>query len=230
MPCYQQNTLTYAGLNRRTQTGYATEADCLNACKEGACCESNGTCSVKPQCQCQGIGQTFKGVGTTCDPKSCGVCGTCFQTFGSVPTHVSVRLSGTITMSPWSPSFQCVSPGCNELVYEFDDQVTLALTQTSPDWCLVGSYLRQEPTYMRVVFNMVWKGPGGGGFSAEDSWLFVQRGHPCQVACAYAGVDIRQSQNNCNRSWWEMRSFPLSIAIDSGASVSGAAYIVGFQT
>lgn len=44
---------------------YATEADCLQACKEGACCEGS-TCSVKPQCQCQGAGKTFKGVGTTC--------------------------------------------------------------------------------------------------------------------------------------------------------------------
>jgi hypothetical protein len=44
---------------------FRTEADCLNACKEGACCEGT-TCTVKPQCQCQGAGKTFKGVGTTC--------------------------------------------------------------------------------------------------------------------------------------------------------------------
>ena len=50
---------------------YKTEAQCLQACKEGACCEGT-TCSVRPQCQCQGTGQTFKGVGTTCDPNPCG--------------------------------------------------------------------------------------------------------------------------------------------------------------
>jgi hypothetical protein len=44
---------------------YTTEADCLQACKEGACCEGTA-CTVKPQCQCQGTGKTFKGVGTTC--------------------------------------------------------------------------------------------------------------------------------------------------------------------
>jgi hypothetical protein len=52
---------------------YATEAACLEACKEGACCEGT-TCSVKPQCQCQGAGETFKGVGTTCNPDPCKCC------------------------------------------------------------------------------------------------------------------------------------------------------------
>lgn len=70
MPCYQQTAATYLGLDRRTPTSYATEADCLNACKEGACCEG-GTCSVKPQCQCQGAGKVFKGLGTVCSPDPC---------------------------------------------------------------------------------------------------------------------------------------------------------------
>jgi hypothetical protein len=47
------------------RTGFATEAECNQACKEGACCEGT-TCSVKPQCQCQGAGRVFRGVGTTC--------------------------------------------------------------------------------------------------------------------------------------------------------------------
>jgi hypothetical protein len=52
---------------------YATEAACLEACKEGACCEGT-TCSVKPQCQCQGAGKTFNGVGTVCSPNPCLRC------------------------------------------------------------------------------------------------------------------------------------------------------------
>lgn len=74
MPCYQQNTLTYAGLNRRTQTGYATEADCLNACKEGVCCIGS-ECTAKPGCQCTGVGSRFVGVGTTCGGCCTGPCG-----------------------------------------------------------------------------------------------------------------------------------------------------------
>lgn len=66
MPCSQLNSAPSPGA-----VSYATEADCLQACKEGACCESNGTCNVRPQCQCQGAGQTFKGVGTVCSPNPC---------------------------------------------------------------------------------------------------------------------------------------------------------------
>lgn len=50
MPCYQPSTLP-PGFTTTGRTGYATEAECLQACKEGACCEGT-TCSVKPACQC----------------------------------------------------------------------------------------------------------------------------------------------------------------------------------
>ena len=72
MPCFKSSTNGGAtGVGPPSGGGFTTEADCLNACKEGACCESNGTCSVKPQCQCQETGQTFRGVGTTCTPNPC---------------------------------------------------------------------------------------------------------------------------------------------------------------
>ena len=73
MPCFQSSA-PYQGFGP-TSGPHATEADCLNACKEGACCESNGTCNVRPQCQCQGAGQTFQGIGTVCSPSPCP-CGT----------------------------------------------------------------------------------------------------------------------------------------------------------
>jgi hypothetical protein len=70
MTCRQQQT--YAGQTPFSGS-HATEADCLAACKEGACCEGT-TCSVKPQCQCQGTGKVFKGVGTTCESVSGACC------------------------------------------------------------------------------------------------------------------------------------------------------------
>jgi hypothetical protein len=70
MPCYQSTSLP-SGVTTTGRTAYTTEAECLQACKEGACCEGT-TCSVKPQCQCQGTGKTFKGVGTTCSQPSIG--------------------------------------------------------------------------------------------------------------------------------------------------------------
>ena len=70
MPCRQVST--YNG-TAATSGAYRTEAECLQACQEGACCEGT-TCSVKPACQCQGTGKTFKGVGTVCTPNPCLCC------------------------------------------------------------------------------------------------------------------------------------------------------------
>jgi hypothetical protein len=39
----------------------------------GACCEGTA-CTVKPECECQEAGQTFQGVGTTCDSISGACC------------------------------------------------------------------------------------------------------------------------------------------------------------
>jgi hypothetical protein len=72
MPCYQPSSLP-SGVTTTGRTSYRTEAECNQACKEGACCEGT-TCAVKPQCQCQGAGKVFKGVGTVCTPNPCGCC------------------------------------------------------------------------------------------------------------------------------------------------------------
>jgi hypothetical protein len=48
---------------------------------EGACCEGT-SCSVKPQCHCQGAGKTFNGVGTACTTGAC----LCCNSDGSVKT------------------------------------------------------------------------------------------------------------------------------------------------
>lgn len=92
MPC-QQITNTGVDYNPplATRSGpFTSEADCLNACKEGACCESNGTCNVRPQCQCQGAGQTFQGIGTVCSPNPCG-CPCVGPPFFDTPGNSSLR-------------------------------------------------------------------------------------------------------------------------------------------
>ena len=89
MPCYQSTNLP-GGFSTTGRTSYRTEADCLQACREGACCEGT-TCSVKPQCQCQGAGKVFKGVGTTCSPNPCE----CYCESGSpFPESIYAVLSG----------------------------------------------------------------------------------------------------------------------------------------
>jgi hypothetical protein len=82
MPCYQSNNLP-SGVTTTGRTSYATEAECNQACKEGACCEGT-TCSDKPACQCQGAGKVFKGVGTVC---VAGIC--CCSSRSSVTVTVS---------------------------------------------------------------------------------------------------------------------------------------------
>ena len=51
MPCYQSTSLPF-GVTTTGRNSYTTQADCNQACGEGACCEGP-TCRVKPQCQCQ---------------------------------------------------------------------------------------------------------------------------------------------------------------------------------
>lgn len=75
MACAQSSTLVSSGVTRTPNSGaFSTLADCLNACKEGACCDG-ATCSIKPRCQCQGAGQTFKGIGVSCTDSMCLPCG-----------------------------------------------------------------------------------------------------------------------------------------------------------
>lgn len=71
---------------------YQTLSECLQACKEGACCEGT-TCTVKPQCQCQGSGTVFKGAGTTCSPSPCTVC-VCRQAIENPENVAFPSLSG----------------------------------------------------------------------------------------------------------------------------------------
>lgn len=91
MPCYKINTAP-SGYGQIGTTGYATEAECLEACGEGACCDGT-TCSVKPQCQCNAAaGEVFKGVGTVCSPNPCLICG-CVTT-PQLPASMLVEFSG----------------------------------------------------------------------------------------------------------------------------------------
>jgi hypothetical protein len=103
MPCYQSTNLP-SGVTTTGRTSYKTEADCNQACKEGACCEGT-TCSVKPQCQCQGTGQVFKGVGTVCSPNPCLCCNN-----GAIhPSSLIVEITSVSWVSgTYSLSFQLV--------------------------------------------------------------------------------------------------------------------------
>ena len=65
-------------------------ADGCECCNAGACCEGT-SCSVKPQSQCQGTGNTFMGLGTTCSADRCLVCGCVSRS--SAPQKLYARFS-----------------------------------------------------------------------------------------------------------------------------------------
>jgi len=97
MPCRQASTFNGTAASSGS---YATEAECNQACKDGACCEGT-SCTVKPQCQCQGTGKTFKGVGTVCADVSCGCCGNGESIAGKSATlYVS---TDSIPTAKWCP-------------------------------------------------------------------------------------------------------------------------------
>jgi len=71
MPCFSTGTIGGApGIGPADGNGFATEAECLEQCVEGACCE-NGTCTIKPRCQCNAPGAVFAGNGVPCSPDPC---------------------------------------------------------------------------------------------------------------------------------------------------------------
>ena len=92
MPCFQQASrpwpYSYSQNQAASSGAYKTEAECLEACKDGACCEG-ATCSIKPQCQCQGTGKVFKGVGTTCNPNPCTGKYCVFESYQTAPRHIA---------------------------------------------------------------------------------------------------------------------------------------------
>jgi hypothetical protein len=131
MPCIQitNQAATYTSSSECPSSGpfssgaFASEAECLEACKLGACCQSNNTCVVKPQCQCQGNGQTFRGVGVLCSPNPCvNVCTDCCPSFLSTGGRKSIGLSVSLV---WSTT-------CN------GQQYSEAFSQVIPAYSIIG--------------------------------------------------------------------------------------------
>jgi hypothetical protein len=151
MPCYQSTNLP-GGFSTTGRTSYATEADCLQACKEGACCEGT-SCTVKPQCQCQGTGKVFKGVGTVCEPGTCLCCNTdgtpkqsgdcatvspcwclCGEGSAAYPRFVNVSISFTYTVYRFVSQFPLVIESKEKTVSGATFTMTLA-GEPSRDQC-----------------------------------------------------------------------------------------------
>jgi hypothetical protein len=92
MPCRQVSTFNGTAASSGS---YRTEAECNQACKEGACCEGT-TCTVKPQCQCVPSG-------VCCGPDTVDVSGTSAPRCRSESESQCIQRGGT-----WVVGGNCV--------------------------------------------------------------------------------------------------------------------------
>lgn len=173
MPCSKTST-PVSGYDTWTQSTksyfpsgpYATEAECLQACKEGACCEGT-TCSVKPQCQCQGTGKVFKGVGTVCASVSCGCCGNGEQLpLGAAGVYVArtldVEAYSACACAPFQPP-PTVDTRCRDQTALFSQQGNSSacsrfVSGNTPDYGQVtgGVYLSVAQSSCSMQVNIGW--------------------------------------------------------------------------
>ncbi len=105
MACYQIKNLP-DNFSATGRSVYRTEADCLKACAEGACCEADGSCSIKQQCECD----TENGAVFAGDGEACAACESCPDLGGSD----SQIYNGTTLKATFSP----LSFAAEQMYYE----------------------------------------------------------------------------------------------------------------
>lgn len=143
---------------------YRTEAECLQACRDGACCEGT-TCSVKPQCQCQGDDKKFQGIGTVCAADTCQFCFVngfpkpgsgvsrcycyCRVNGGTIPQFVNVTInwSFSATRIPYGSTTPEPVPSCTR---SGTITATLARQGAFPNGC--PTFLLVTPDYRIEAF------------------------------------------------------------------------------
>jgi hypothetical protein len=171
MTCYQSTNLP-GGVTTTGRTSYATEAECNQACKEGACCEGT-VCSVKPQCQCQGDDKRFQGIGTVCAADTCQLCTPqgfpkpnsgvsrchCYCTVngGTFPQFVNITInwSWSSTVTPFGSTTPQPVPQCTR-----SGTVTATLTKiVSGPYAACGGYeLRTADYWLTAFFGLSVEG------------------------------------------------------------------------
>jgi len=218
MPCYQSANLP-SGVTTTGRTSYRTEAECNQACKEGACCEGT-SCTVKPQCQCQG---TFFGLGSVC---SSGICCDQFKSdCAGTQLPATISVSFQITNNPggdeWLPSlggewslslvsvgpqsgaqYQCASYGFSRPASGANRSVLVAVefffTQSSGQWVRAVSVRAYEST-LNSFFGAFAFPSGGpcvsGGYIPVSGCLAASAGlHQRTASHGFATVPCSQ--------WW----------------------------
>jgi len=178
MGCYQVGSTTAANGAARLPATYRTEAECNQACQEGACCEGT-SCSVKPQCQCQGDDKKFQGIGTVCAADTCQFCTPqgfpkfnsgvsrcycyCSVNGGTIPQFVNVTINWSFssTRIPYGSSTPEPVPSCTR-----SGTITATLTrQSTSPYIGCPSYLLVTPDYrIEARFSVSLEGNSEVGY------------------------------------------------------------------
>jgi len=215
MPCYQ--TPPHVGAVPANGS-YSTEASCLEACKEGACCETaNGTttCSVKPQCQCQGEGKTFKGVGTTCSPNPCVQ-----QCSPTCPVPASLSITIAVSESPIS-SFGITRPDCLASFPSFLSGVyVLQLSEVVAVGNSSVAKYSLTTTSIYIAFDWWCSGTGGGGGGLVIARCPGQQNGAIVISPTDCYPHVSNILTTSSRSW-----FPTIVQYCEGASLPTLTFI-----
>ena len=195
---------TRTGDNIVTLNG--VDLTCCDDELDGACCEGTA-CSVKPQCQCQGTGKTFKGVGTTCTPNPC-VNDPCVNSCTPLQTH-PVYLSMSVS------NFTGAVP--RDFAINTTRQIERKLFNVGTETCWAYSYLLQSAGHQC---------PNPFGGQAIDGYLLsaIFSQNECRFFANY-----KDASGQCHRYniYWSMpltdtytnvlcqRLFPISGSVSS---------------
>jgi len=157
MPCRQitgaspPSYLANAG-PLRSATSYATEAECNQACLEGACCEGT-TCSVKPACQCQGAGKVFNGVGTVCTTNPCSLCDLPSISIGITGTASGFYQLAFAAYECPDSSYSVSASGSGSLAFNegYLSSLACSVSGATPKCAFVGSYSTQGGSSVQAI-------------------------------------------------------------------------------
>ncbi len=204
MPCYQSTSLP-SGVTTTGRTGYATEAECLQACQEGACCEGT-TCTVKPQCQCQGTGKTFKGVGTVCTPNTCDPC--CQG--ATQPASVVVEITGVDRVSPENVSLSFSIPGAY-VIPQFP-----ATTANATD-----CFIYRDGFYANQSFCFVQANPCFGGCPKKLDITILNDGMIIFAVCDSVATSTTSGVVNAGGTvWGYIPNWPAKVCARTSVSAT----------
>lgn len=176
MPCYSQDNVP-DGYIAKFPDGptYESEEDCLDACAEGACCEADGTCNIKPQCECDtDNGAVFAGVGEGCE--ACAPCGC--EGLEGWPQEITVSFDGAYALQPvpesrWEGSL-VIPDGC------LDEIHSLRTSVLSGDFVLSKHEAVQPPVGGPIGYYYTYSDGNTLGLwltlQCDAAWLYVQHG------------------------------------------------------